>query len=178
MKKHQWNHVEGLLVEGVLFFSMSLNTNLKKCLHFLEFWCRFWFSFVCLCSWNYVLWLIALEPGRIFWENITEWSTILAALLTQGVVLCGCYKQPSPAPLVRSGCSLPLATAGDRMVGWEISDTSLLSLCSGIYFSSIFSKQTNKQKIYLASKLFCISFWAVSPLNTKKHSQIFSTFLT
>lgn len=81
---------------------------------------------------------------------------------------------------VRSGCSLPLAMAGDRMLGCEDlwSDTLLLSFCSGIYFSSIFSKR--KIKICLASKLLLLidtglspsDFWCVNLSNNRHRSFI------
>lgn len=137
--------------------------------------------FICLfmfMQWSHVLWLRVLEPGRIFWENITLWSTILATCMTQGVVLCGCYKQPSQPLCVRSGCSLPLATAGDRMVGWKdlCSDTFLLSVCPGIYFSSTVRGKKKKSSFHAIS--FALFHFFILKCLSIEHQETFSNFHT
>lgn len=167
---------------GGFIFPMSLNINLKE--EVIPFFRVLVLLLVLVClfvyfhAWNHVLWLRVVEPGRIFWENILydppswvhSWHKVWFSV--------GVINNPFQALCVRSGCSLPLATTGDGMVGWEdlCSDTSLLSLCLHVYFSSIFSKP--KSALH-PNSFVIILFWSVSPLNTKKHFRIFSlSYLT
>lgn len=172
INKYQWNYVGCSWLRGFhILISMGLNINLKEeGITFFGFWCCFWFLFVCLCP--------CMKSCPVA-QSTGAWDNFLGKYQFM-IHHPGCTRD------TRCGSVWVLQTAQskpsvDRMVGWEDprSDTLLLSLCSGIYFSSTFSKQKNWKPASHPNSFAIVPFWSVSLLNTKKHFQIFSlSYLT